>query len=104
MVLEGVSERIHVLSRLGRAGIRMHPHIAEILAKSRIEEGAGGRVDQLARRAQDFADTAGCLGRSLPTWLDGLGLYPFASLFLLRALRARSPAGAGTLQPRLMHA
>jgi hypothetical protein len=77
----------------------MQPHLAEILSKAWLEEGAARGIERLARRPQNFVHNArnsGCRShaRSLPTQNTCL-----VFMFLLARI-AFSAAGAGTLQHR----
>ena len=61
------------------AGVCMQSHTAEVVAKSRLHEGASGWVERLARGTQDLVDFGkgrGCVGaaQSSALFLDGPAL------------------------------
>src|SRR5512146_1833409 len=73
----------------------MHPHLAEVMPEARLEECARGRVEWLARRAQDFVHDGGhlCLFENAVS----LALERHFLLCTLRALPARCVCPTGTL-------
>ena len=51
-----VGQRVHRVSRFGGLGVSVYPHPAEVVAEARLHEGAGTRVERLARRAKHLVD------------------------------------------------
>jgi hypothetical protein len=56
-----VGQGIHRASRLGRPGVGMHAHAAEVPAKTRLKEGSRRGVERLARGTQDLSHDRGRL-------------------------------------------
>ena len=54
-----VRQRIHCPRRLRRLCIRVHSHLAEVVAEAWLHEGARGRIKRRSRRAKDIMDNRG---------------------------------------------
>jgi hypothetical protein len=93
-----VGQRIHRSRRLGGRGVGMHPHLTEVVPKTRLHEGAGRWIQWLAGGAKNFVDDWRHLGRFHR--IDGFALqlivltlrtFAAASVIPTRALALQEP-------------
>jgi hypothetical protein len=95
---DGISQGLHGAGRFRRPLVGMNAHRAKVMSKARLHEGARGRIQRLAGRAQNVMDNGRGHGPRPNGWRGGGGFALQALLFAFLAFTIRTRrAAAGTL-------
>jgi len=93
-----ISSRTHRVCRAIGSGVRVDAYFAKVVTEARFHEGAGGRVERLAGRAQRLMDDGRGQGRPVAAVGPALQARPLLAALLALAVHAgRAAAGALTL-------
>src|SRR5215216_2789474 len=98
---EGVGSGVYRLRRLGRPGVGVYPHLAEVVTETRLHDSAVGLIQRSARRAEHLANDGRHslrLGGESWTFCGMTSEALVAALGTLAGRSDRAPARALALQ------